>query len=85
MMKRGREDDTPELINKRIERYHTRERVVCELIRTTTGVPVIEVDSSGIPSVVTRTMLACLPYGERSQSGSYTEVVEQAVREESGT
>ncbi len=75
MMKRGREDDTPELINKRIERYHTRERVVCELIRTTTGVPVIEVDSSGIPSVVTRTMMECLPYAGIAGSRDHTETV----------
>jgi adenylate kinase len=75
MMKRGRSDDTPELITARIARYHTREKAVCELIRTTTSVPVIEVDSSGTPSVVTQSMVECLPYAGIAGSGNYTETV----------
>lgn len=46
--KRGRADDTPELINMKIRRYKEREKAVCEYIKTNTDIPFIEIDA-GLP------------------------------------
>ena len=44
LLGRARADDTPELIETRIKRYHEMEKKVCEYAKVSTDIPVIEVD-----------------------------------------
>lgn len=54
---RGRADDTPELIEKRIQRYHETEKAAAHYVRENTDVPLIEVDGTLPTEKVTEVIL----------------------------
>lgn len=55
--KRGRADDTDEVIETRLKLYYETEKLAVEYAREHAGVPFIELDSSGTPDEVTKTLL----------------------------
>ena len=57
LMARGRGDDTPELIEKRIRRYYETEKAAAEYVRDNTDIPLIEVDGTLSSEEVTKIIL----------------------------
>lgn len=57
---RGRADDTTELIEKRIQRYHETEKAAAEYVQESTDVPLIEIDGTRPPEEVTQEILGRL-------------------------
>lgn len=57
---RGRADDTPELIEKRIRRYHETEKAAVKYVLDKTDIPLIEVDGTLPTEDVTQIILGRL-------------------------
>lgn len=57
LKERGRADDTPEVIETKLRRYHETEKAACEYVRTKTDIPFLEVDASQPAEEVTRQIL----------------------------
>lgn len=57
LLARGRHDDTPEVIDKRIQRYHDTEQAAADYVRDKTDVPLIEVDGTLPVEQVTQSIL----------------------------
>lgn len=60
LSKRARADDTPEVIEKRINRYYETEKAAADYARDSTDIPFLEIDSSASPDEVTRMLLELL-------------------------